>query len=61
MGFYIAFNNIGHIVTKQKPGTGKKIPTLQGYFQKGLSVAEGTYTALYNAAHVYSDQANLHG
>ena len=28
MGFYVAFNSLGHIATRYKPGTGKKFPSL---------------------------------
>ena len=37
MGFYVAFNSLGHISMRQKPGTGKKFPShhkeFQGVFQ----------------------------
>ena len=32
-----------------------------GHVATSLSVAEGPYTALHDAAHLYSDQANLLG
>ena len=40
-GFYIAFNSLGHIATRQKPGCGKKFLSLHEKFQRGHSVAEG--------------------
>ena len=28
LGFYVAFNSLGHIAMREKPGTGKKFPNL---------------------------------
>ena len=57
--YSVAFKSLGHIPTRQKPGTGKQFPSLSARkIPRGYSVAEGSETVIHNAAHLYSDQAN---
>ena len=58
MGFYVAFNNSGHSATRQTRNR-EVSPFSSRIVPRGLSVAEGPWTALNNARHLYSDQANM--
>ena len=39
--FYVAYNSLGHITSRQKPGTGKKFLLFLQIVPRGLSVAGG--------------------
>ena len=56
MIFYVAFNSLGHIATRQKQRTVKKV-VITNSANLALSVEKEPRTAFQNTAHVYSDQA----
>ena len=60
MGFYVACNSLGHIATRQKLGTGKKLPSLHEEFQGVFQLRIKDHRQPSAIPHVYIATRPMH-